>query len=190
MLTKAIVIALPLYLALKVKLPLHQRLALGAVFSLGIFVMIFAIVRIVVTNSNSSHPDPSWLNIWSQVEAAVALIVSSLAPFKVFFTQRKLRMAELQKSSIKGHSHPSSTRDEITGESRANGASGQGDRELRHALQKEDPELYGPDLSEKDLGTRSVDVGSLRLPINTPRRGIPAVMKSGVARFAESTEDL
>ncbi|MCJ1273487.1 hypothetical protein MMC21_001279 [Puttea exsequens] len=88
-LTDAMIMALPLYLAMRVQLPWTQKLALGGIFSLGIIVILFAIIRIVVTNQHDSHPEVSWLNLWSQIEASVAVIISSLAPFKALFTHRR-----------------------------------------------------------------------------------------------------
>ncbi len=44
--TDALIIALPLYLAFRVQRPLFQKLALVAIFSLGIVIIIFAIIRI------------------------------------------------------------------------------------------------------------------------------------------------
>lgn len=76
---------------MRVRLPWTQKLALGGVFSLGVVIMLFAIIRIVVTNQHNSHPETSWLNLWSQIEASVAVIISSLAPFKSLFTRQKLK---------------------------------------------------------------------------------------------------
>ena len=83
--------ALPLYLAMRVQLPWTQKLALGGVFSFGVVIMVFAVIRIVVTNKHNTHPETSWLNLWSQIEASVAVIISSLAPFKSLFTARKIK---------------------------------------------------------------------------------------------------
>lgn len=98
LITDAMVIALPLYLAMRVQLPWTQKLALAAVFSLGVVIMLFAIIRIVVTNQHNTHPETSWLNLWSQIEASVAVIISCFAPFKSLFTQRKLKSYEYQNS--------------------------------------------------------------------------------------------
>lgn len=92
--TDALIIALPLYLAFRVQRPLLQKLALGGIFSLGIVIIIFAIIRIAVTNQHNSHPETSWLNLWSQIEASVAVVISSLAPFKSFFSRRKMNSSD------------------------------------------------------------------------------------------------
>lgn len=76
---------------MRVQLPFTQKVALGSVFSLGIVVMIFAVIRVIVTNRARTHPDVSWLNLWSQIEASVAVVISSVAPFKTFFTQRRTK---------------------------------------------------------------------------------------------------
>lgn len=88
------IIALPMYLAMHVQLPWTQKLALAGVFSLGIVIMLFAIIRIAVTNPRNAHPETSWLNLWSQIEASVAVIISSLAPFKALFTNRQTKSYE------------------------------------------------------------------------------------------------
>ena len=89
LITDAMIIALPLYLAMRVQLPWQEKSALAGIFSLGIIIMLFAIIRIAVTNQHNSHPETSWLNLWSQIEASVAVVVCSLAPFRSIFTHRK-----------------------------------------------------------------------------------------------------
>lgn len=86
--TDAMIIALPLYLAFRVRLPLSQKLALAAVFSSGVLVMVFAVIRIILTNVSGEHPEVSWLNMWSQIEASIAVMISSVASFKALFTNR------------------------------------------------------------------------------------------------------
>jgi hypothetical protein len=86
--TDLLIIALPMSLALRVRLPLRSRVALCAVFALGGFIILFSIVRIVVTNTKNSRPELSWLALWSVIEASVACVVCNLAPFKVLFKGR------------------------------------------------------------------------------------------------------
>ncbi|KAG8529863.1 uncharacterized protein KY384_005344 [Bacidia gigantensis] len=87
----AFIIALPMYLALRVQLPWSQKIALGAVFSIGAVIMVFSGIRIAVNMESGKHPEVSWLNLWSQIEASIAVIISSIAPFKAFFTQRRMK---------------------------------------------------------------------------------------------------
>ena len=65
--------------------------------------MIFAVIRVIVTNTKKTHIDPTWLALWSQIEASAAVIVSSLAPFKSFFTQRKMRSYQYSGSRPKSY---------------------------------------------------------------------------------------
>jgi hypothetical protein len=87
-LTDVMIIAIPMSLAWRVKLPWKPRLALFGVFSLGGVIIVFAIIRVVFTNKQHRQPEISWLNLWSAIEAGIACIVCNLAPFKVLFPGR------------------------------------------------------------------------------------------------------
>lgn len=63
--------ALPLRLLWKLQIRTRQKLALAAVFSLAIIIIVIAIVRIVEINPNLKHVDPIWLALWSMTEASV-----------------------------------------------------------------------------------------------------------------------
>ena len=80
--------ALPMSLAWRVKLPWKPRLALFGVFSLGGFIIVFAVMRVAFVNKQHRQPEISWLNFWSAIEAGVATIVCNLAPFKILFPGR------------------------------------------------------------------------------------------------------
>jgi hypothetical protein len=87
-LTDILIIALPMSLAYRVRLPGRTRLALAGVFALGGFIILFSIIRIIVTNAINKRPEVSWLNLWSAIEASISCIVCSLAPFKALFRGR------------------------------------------------------------------------------------------------------
>ncbi|TID24074.1 putative agmatinase 1 [Venturia nashicola] len=87
-LTDVLIIGLPMSLAMRARLTRRSRLAIIGVFFLGMFVVLFSVVRILVTNTNNTRPEPSWLALWSVVECSVACIVCNLAPFKVLFKGR------------------------------------------------------------------------------------------------------
>jgi hypothetical protein len=101
-LTDLLIIALPMSLALRVRLPWRSRLALCGVFALGGFVILFSVVRIIVTNTNNTRPELSWLALWSVIEASVACMVCNLAPFKVLF---KGRMRTYQSDPYQHNNH-------------------------------------------------------------------------------------
>lgn len=63
--------ALPLRLLWKLQIEKKQKLALAAVFSLAIVIIVVAIVRIVEINPMFKHVDPVWLALWSMTEASV-----------------------------------------------------------------------------------------------------------------------
>lgn len=65
------VITVPVSMLWKVQISLRQKLALAGIFSITVFVMIFAIIRVVVISSQSDQPDQTWLYTWSAIEQAV-----------------------------------------------------------------------------------------------------------------------
>ena len=85
--TDLMIMALPISLAWRVRLPWSSRLALFGVFSLGLLIIIFAVLRIVFTNTHDTRPELTWLTIWSVIESSVACIVCNLAPFKILFSK-------------------------------------------------------------------------------------------------------
>ncbi len=62
----------------KVQISLQQKLALAGIFSLTVFIMIVAIVRVVVISSASEQPDQTWLYMWSSIEQTVGMSFESL----------------------------------------------------------------------------------------------------------------
>ncbi|KAF2691969.1 hypothetical protein K458DRAFT_325744 [Lentithecium fluviatile CBS 122367] len=72
----------------RVQLRLWTKLALGGIFSLTIFVVIVAIVRVVGAPTNGKL-DLSWLVCWHGIELSVALIIVSLASFRILYTSKQ-----------------------------------------------------------------------------------------------------
>ena len=66
-----LVMALPLRLLWGLQINSRQKLALGGIFSLGIIIIIFAIVRVVEISATFNHVNPLWLALWSMIEASV-----------------------------------------------------------------------------------------------------------------------
>lgn len=62
----------------------QRKLAIGSVVGVGVFIIIFAIIRIIVTNTQNTSPEPVWLELWSAIETSVAVTVISLTSLKVF----------------------------------------------------------------------------------------------------------
>lgn len=56
---------------------------------LGVVIIIFSVVRIIVTNTDGVHPEVSWLALWSVIESSVAVIVACLTSFKALLVDRQ-----------------------------------------------------------------------------------------------------
>lgn len=86
----------------KVRISPRRKIALGAVFSVTVFTIVFAIARVSLMNSHTWHEDMTWLYNWSNVETyagkdvlrrlepslisnTAALIVCSLGSFRSLF---------------------------------------------------------------------------------------------------------
>lgn len=63
--------ALPLHLLWNLQVNRKQKFALAGIFSLGVIVIVVAIVRVDKTFATTEHVDPVWLALWSQIEASV-----------------------------------------------------------------------------------------------------------------------
>lgn len=69
----------------RIHLPVWTKAALAGIFSLTVFVITIAIVRVVIAPLNGKL-DLSWLVCMNAVEVAVALIVVSCASFRILYT--------------------------------------------------------------------------------------------------------
>ncbi|KAF2499667.1 hypothetical protein BU16DRAFT_557980 [Lophium mytilinum] len=96
-LTDASIILLSTNVLWRIRLKTWTKLALFGIFSLTLFVIIIAIIRIALAPQHGKL-DLSWLVCWSGVELSVALIVVSLASFRILYvsTQQSSRQALFQ----------------------------------------------------------------------------------------------
>lgn len=79
-----LVMIIPWKLLWVVKLSKKEKLAIGSIVGLGIVIVVFAVIRIIVTNTTGTHPEVIWLALWSAIETSVAVIIVCLTSFKVF----------------------------------------------------------------------------------------------------------
>ncbi|PVH96015.1 hypothetical protein DM02DRAFT_675103 [Periconia macrospinosa] len=94
--TDVMIMALPISILWSVRVGLSRKIFLGAIFSLVVITMTFAIVRVTVvskgyttTQQGGRHQaEITWLYFWSFIEFAVAVIVASLASFRALFAQK------------------------------------------------------------------------------------------------------
>ncbi|KAK9771363.1 putative Integral membrane protein [Seiridium cardinale] len=87
--TDLLIISLPIYLTIGLKMSAAQKLGLVGVLSLGIIVTAFSVIRIIVTNTVARQPEISWLALWSSIESSIAVMVACLSSFKVLLTHKK-----------------------------------------------------------------------------------------------------
>ncbi|KAK0112797.1 hypothetical protein ONS95_014529 [Cadophora gregata] len=82
--TDLAIMALPWRLLWIVRLSRKEKLAIGSIVGLGLIIVVFAVIRIIVTNTSGTHPEVIWLALWSSIETSVAVVVVCLTSFKVF----------------------------------------------------------------------------------------------------------
>jgi hypothetical protein len=83
-LTDASIIIIPWKILFIVQKSRREKLAIGSIVGLGVFIILFAIIRVIVTNTANTSPEPIWLELWSAIETSVAVTVISLTSLKVF----------------------------------------------------------------------------------------------------------
>ncbi|RDH32919.1 hypothetical protein BDQ94DRAFT_170619 [Aspergillus welwitschiae] len=86
------IMVLPLRLVVSLRLPLGQKISVGAVFALGTICVIMAVVRVIQIGTranNDSTPSSSWLAFWGMVEAGIAVIVGCLPAFAIIYRRTK-----------------------------------------------------------------------------------------------------
>ncbi|KAL8629349.1 hypothetical protein Q9189_004922 [Teloschistes chrysophthalmus] len=72
---------------IELMISVKEKFALGAIFSVGVIKITFAIIRVVKIGASSQHVNPIWLALWSMIEASVAVVVACLPSFKVLFAR-------------------------------------------------------------------------------------------------------
>ncbi|KAK8922228.1 hypothetical protein VCV18_006282 [Metarhizium anisopliae] len=80
--------SIPLWMLWHVRIQWPKKLLLAGVFSVTVFVMIAAGIRVAVVRTSTTgvkHTSIDLVFIWSQVENGVAVIVANLASFRQLF---------------------------------------------------------------------------------------------------------
>ncbi|KAK4465106.1 putative integral membrane protein [Cladorrhinum samala] len=84
--TDVIILALPMYPIFTSKLPKSQKLALMAVFALGLFTTITSILRMQTLSFSSKSPDITYdidSSVWTMIEIHLAIICACLPMFRL-----------------------------------------------------------------------------------------------------------
>lgn len=62
----------------RVQISLRRKLGLAGIFSLTVFIMIIAIIRVTVMYGNRDQADGSWLWTWSSIEQTVGTCANTI----------------------------------------------------------------------------------------------------------------
>ncbi|KAL8733325.1 MAG: hypothetical protein Q9166_002149 [cf. Caloplaca sp. 2 TL-2023] len=111
--TDLMIMGLGLRLLWNLQINLKEKLALGAIFSVGLIKITFAVIRVVRIGASARHVNPIWLALWSMIEASVAVVVACLPSFKVLFAhgrrqsevRRALKLKTFQRRRSRRHSN-------------------------------------------------------------------------------------
>ncbi|MCJ1310649.1 hypothetical protein MMC25_004315 [Agyrium rufum] len=90
-LTDLLTISIPIFLLWNVKITLRRKLILGAIFSLSVFMIAIAIIRVSKQRLANGTTDPVWAFFWLGIEASVAVIVNSGTAFRSLFVKQDSR---------------------------------------------------------------------------------------------------
>lgn len=148
-----------MWLCWQVRISLKQKIGLYSVLCLGVVIIVFSIVRIIVTNAEGIQPEVSWLALWSSIESSVAVIVACLASFKALLTQRSRAKASQNSGGYQKHAQGTDSR---------SGAGGSGVRAYaqsreEHELQRFDGRITSPRVTAGDGKKPGVSEESIEL---------------------------
>ncbi|KAG8424091.1 hypothetical protein J3458_000923 [Metarhizium acridum] len=83
--TDLLVMSIPLWILWNVRVQWPKKLLLAGIFSVAVFVMIAAGIRVALVRTSTTglkHTSIDLVHMWSQVEMGVAIIVANLASFR------------------------------------------------------------------------------------------------------------
>ena len=90
---------IPLFIASRSQIPPRQKLALAGIFSLGLIITIFSIIRFTLNSPDRGLAGPSWLQAWSTVEQSISVIVACFASFRILVIHKRRKS---EQSSSRG----------------------------------------------------------------------------------------
>ncbi|MCJ1310453.1 hypothetical protein MMC25_004117 [Agyrium rufum] len=84
--TDVFIISIPVVLLWRVRITMRQKLALGAVLCLSVFMIIVSIVKVASVYTHGAREiDLPWVQFWGEAEACVAIMVASISAFRSLF---------------------------------------------------------------------------------------------------------
>ncbi|KAL8639241.1 MAG: hypothetical protein Q9228_003704 [Teloschistes exilis] len=87
---EALVMAVPIKLLWTAQISARLKLSLVVLFSLTIFTMIIAIIKVTLSLRNRREDD-SWIYVWTGIEPAVGLIIASLVSYRALVNKDRKR---------------------------------------------------------------------------------------------------
>ncbi|KAL4795299.1 hypothetical protein BDV19DRAFT_389432 [Aspergillus venezuelensis] len=82
------IISLPVALLWNAQIPTRRKIILMAILSLTVVIIIVSIVRVAVVATKTELIEPTWLWMWSFIEATVANIIACVASFRQLFVKQ------------------------------------------------------------------------------------------------------
>jgi hypothetical protein len=83
--TDFMILSIPALILWNTRIPLKKKILLFGVFGVTIAIMVIAIIRVVLVNSEKQHAELVWLYFWSMVETGVAIMIANVASFRQLF---------------------------------------------------------------------------------------------------------
>jgi hypothetical protein len=103
------ILALPVKTLIHINRPKHEKIALMAIFGVGMFATITSIIRLHTIYTYTLAKDPFQesilVNLWSVIETNTAIVCASVPALKPLFTPAQLRAAR-ENASGSGSSAP------------------------------------------------------------------------------------
>lgn len=112
--------ALPLRLIWNLQMPRAEKIGIGALFCSGFVCIVIAVLRVVQigVKSRNSTPSSTWLALWAEVEAAIAVVIGCCPAFAAFWRTKR--------SESKGYGKAKEVRSAESGRSGGGGGGAQG----------------------------------------------------------------
>ncbi|KAI4112803.1 MAG: hypothetical protein LQ338_008272 [Usnochroma carphineum] len=88
------VITIPVALLWRVRIDVRRKVALGTTVCLSVFTVVCSIVRVSGGNTVNGQIDSSWVILWLQIEAAVAVMMVSTTAFRALFVAERSQKQE------------------------------------------------------------------------------------------------
>ncbi|PGH19064.1 hypothetical protein AJ79_00098 [Helicocarpus griseus UAMH5409] len=104
--TDLAVMVLPVGLIWGLRMPLAQKMSIGALFCLGLVVIAVSVIRVTELKSNVGLYDivnPVWLAFWAELEAAIAVIIGCCPGLYRIFKTRSLKKKSTYNSRSYGY---------------------------------------------------------------------------------------